>query len=490
MNSALEHDLSIMPHDVDLETFVDRPRHYPLALQVHVEIISATGFGDRPVYVEFESLLPEEWFIQEDCLGRKEREGMSSTLQELPAPTEQELLGENAIVGVTQMAWPRSESVHALDFDTCMTQTDLNAHKMHGSKMRGLVQGLTLFILLGVSVMNPGAPIFWVPYGAAMLVAIIWITAAGVHRDPRAYHISARRLDSPRSYFGHLLSFTLRGSEKARYRQSDSRVAPALPSPQIYFTVGVAHAFSRHTIGGYGYMDIPQSAGTYEYSLSCWKPSDHIFTRFHDFFLGGSGRLAHSTFAGRPAEGAAQAMGGTLSAAALGRHAGRRDGAFLSRLGMVTENSGELQIRVHVAEKRPVIPKAGTTGSKSRGKSTASVRSVRAILDQYKKRARLRPNQGSRVDEKAEDQGDTEAAGASEARASRRRDIRERLAERRRMREEGQRGALQPLLSLASTNSTRFRPDTSDDSQRLASRDSRGVQELITPGAVEGSMSS
>lgn len=459
--ASMHHDLSVLPCDVDADALVERPRRYPLALHVHVEVLSALGFGYRPVSVQLESLVPDAWFVQDEAIGAAQRAAGSSAEEQLgraPPPTKGEKEA-GAVVGVTQTAWPRGDATHGLGFDASVLQSERNTHAAHGSQIRGMAQGFLLFALLLAATLTCEARLLWLAYVAAMVAAGLGVTAPGAHHSTMSHAGAARRPGARSAYFGHLLSFVLRGSEEAGRRRPDGRSVATLPSPQLYFTVRVAHAASRHTVGGYGYVDIPQVAGVYKYNVACWRPSDCIVSRLHGFFLGGAGRSAHHTLAGRPVQGT-QASNGRRSASAKSELRGRRKDAFLSRLGMVTERAGELQLRVHVAEKRPSCPRPAEVAGRSRAKSTATRRSLRDILEEYRSRARVRPRREPCADASVDERRNGSGARVQEYLRSRHKSVRERLADRRGAPDDGRptsRCAPPPLagaVSMASRAST------------------------------------
>uniref|UniRef100_A0A7S1XTY5 Uncharacterized protein n=1 Tax=Phaeomonas parva TaxID=124430 RepID=A0A7S1XTY5_9STRA len=428
---------------------VDEPR--PLALQVQLEIVGADSFAQtngRSLYVEYETVTPNHWRLEADVasyvkdtarartrMRSQSAEDASADNVNAPLLSRADDTSSDEIVGVTHRVLPGTgycfgagfEQGHGLSFDKAISLSEANAGNMHMKQARGIGYAIILIVTMLMAILHEARNVFWLVYAFELIIALYMVD----HMRSYSELDVSRIKDAAVYHFGHLLSFSMRGSENLRLKPGMIDVALPLHSPKIYFTVSQLSDLELHTVAGYAYCDVPQQAGTYYMKLNTWKPTDTLYSRMKDFFIGGADRLAHVSFAGRHVSGAAQATGGKLRSGARLSGGDPKDLPHYSRLGMVTESAGNLYVKMHVAERRPMEPKGQQS---TRRKATK--RSAREILNQYKKKARARASRDAhrRVDQ---EEGKVETSMGEDKEAVKSHvNIREQLALVRKRREE------------------------------------------------------
>jgi len=108
--------------------------------------------------------------------------------------------------------------------------------------------------------------------------------------------------------------------------------------PTLLFQVNALDSWERYTIEGYGFVEIPRTAGYHEITVQTWKPHQSLSARLHTFFLGGSIKvkelkeIAHSQ----------------------GRSDSDQD-TILNRFGVTSESSGSVKFHINVAKQSETL---------------------------------------------------------------------------------------------------------------------------------------
>ncbi|KAJ3048752.1 Pleiotropic negative transcriptional regulator, partial [Rhizophlyctis rosea] len=97
--------------------------------------------------------------------------------------------------------------------------------------------------------------------------------------------------------------------------------------PRLYFQVNSVDYWDRHTVEGYGYIDMPRTPGCYSFDVQTWRPFGTFKSRLESFFIGGSPELEDVTYTSVPKG---------------------FDDKRLNKFGFVTETSGTVTIRLNV----------------------------------------------------------------------------------------------------------------------------------------------
>jgi hypothetical protein len=203
----------------------------------------------------------------------------------------------------------------------------------------------------------------------------------------------------------------------ARVAATAGRGISAEP-PQLYLAAFSRDAWGRTRCEGYGFADLPTSAGSVDVVVRTWKPVGDHAAQERDFFLGGGGRLIDATTAGIPAAlvgagmlrgeeatpgganltpataptsdtgmsaapvhsagGASIPYDASASVAASIKRATQSVG--INRYGWKSEGSGELAVRVHAMRENapPVLPVASE--SEQLAAAAARTRTVNSII--------------------------------------------------------------------------------------------------------------
>jgi hypothetical protein len=143
--------------------------------------------------------------------------------------------------------------------------------------------------------------------------------------------------------------------------------AHAPSPPRVYFTVWTVDGWERHTVQGYGVLDVPVTPGTREATVRTWKPSAPLSAAETEFFLGTAGRLRDVTFAGVPST--YMPLSGVDPDDGVGMSAGpaaqvQAAVAALNKVGTHAVTTGDIAVRVHTAtvryrkQPRPVLSEA------------------------------------------------------------------------------------------------------------------------------------
>lgn len=127
--------------------------------------------------------------------------------------------------------------------------------------------------------------------------------------------------------------------------------------PRIFFEVGSSGCWGRHYVEGYGHVAIPRVPGTYDITVTTWKPKGAIRDRMADYFLGGARHLSdHVNYSAHP------------------NPADR--GPFLNKYGFTTESAGKVRVRINVVVQRKEQPKP------KEGKETHSVNKKERTIEE------------------------------------------------------------------------------------------------------------
>uniref|UniRef100_A0A5K4EE15 Uncharacterized protein n=1 Tax=Schistosoma mansoni TaxID=6183 RepID=A0A5K4EE15_SCHMA len=71
--------------------------------------------------------------------------------------------------------------------------------------------------------------------------------------------------------------------------------------PTLYFEVQSLDFWTRSRTEGYGFTELPRTAGAHSIGVSCWRPvGDSVVEELRRFFIGGTCQLEDPTFAKIP----------------------------------------------------------------------------------------------------------------------------------------------------------------------------------------------
>eukprot|EP00003_Mantamonas_plastica_P010706 TRINITY_DN2017_c1_g2_i3.p1 TRINITY_DN2017_c1_g2~~TRINITY_DN2017_c1_g2_i3.p1 ORF type:complete len:332 (+),score=79.18 TRINITY_DN2017_c1_g2_i3:205-1200(+) len=97
--------------------------------------------------------------------------------------------------------------------------------------------------------------------------------------------------------------------------------------PKLVMIVHSYDIWERHRVEGYGYVSIPEHAGSYSVDMKMWKPVGTIVSQMRYFFLGNANELEDPRYVGIPSD---------------------FDKQVISRYGFKTETSGCLEVTLNV----------------------------------------------------------------------------------------------------------------------------------------------
>ncbi|KAJ3194983.1 Pleiotropic negative transcriptional regulator, partial [Irineochytrium annulatum] len=111
--------------------------------------------------------------------------------------------------------------------------------------------------------------------------------------------------------------------------------------PRIHFEVSAIDRWERHSVEGYGSMEMPRKAGTHEILLRTWRPSGGTFAKVKTAFIGGSPELEDIGYTAYPS-GFNVSLSTTFSLLMALK------GTRLNKYGFQTETSGEVALRLNI----------------------------------------------------------------------------------------------------------------------------------------------
>lgn len=135
--------------------------------------------------------------------------------------------------------------------------------------------------------------------------------------------------------------------------------------PRILIQVASFDYWERHRVEGYGYLDLPNTPGQYQFTVNTWRPSGSLRDKMARFFVGGSAEIADISYIAKPRD---------------------FEGVHLSKYGFCTQSSGSVAITLYIAHQSSLIIRQqqmneATSSAKHKGFKT----SVLATLDVYQR---------------------------------------------------------------------------------------------------------
>lgn len=332
----------------------DPPLHpHTASLAVYAEIVSAFGFQDQKVFVNYQVSIPEKWKVRIGDVN----DGMNSArVKEADFVQEDRDFTDcrGMMGGITQTALPKMMKGYYDELKQNYTSERSSSPTVHTIKQKRhyntvVADDLTLDdfsrFLIGT--------IFFLTTCLALLLgweSAVWIAPAliiffaigsGPPADfqPQIIQVSSKvpvplwrsflaPLAQPVAYFGHLFSLSFDITELTLQdlpRKSDmSGIGSSTDSITIYFQVYSVHWFNRISLTGVGYTTIPNKTGAFDITVPTWKPAGGIHAQMCEYFLSGGLKLKDNRFVKSP-----------------------NDSTFKSdsRLGVLTETSGQIRFR-------------------------------------------------------------------------------------------------------------------------------------------------
>ena len=97
--------------------------------------------------------------------------------------------------------------------------------------------------------------------------------------------------------------------------------------PHLLLEVQSIDSWSRHSINGYGYMQLPMTTGPSHHNIGCWRPTGSTqYEEMRRFFIGGSSELEDLTYVSTPSA---------------------FDGKQLSKFGFRTLATGDVSVKLN-----------------------------------------------------------------------------------------------------------------------------------------------
>jgi hypothetical protein len=319
------------------------------------EIVSATGFDGRELFVRYEIVCPAQWDLRTGNTGDgvvSEDSGSEKSLSELEE--EQDLL-----CGTTQ----RARAIEKPFAAHCRTgygsgaplSTDL--WLFYGAT-EGSFWGLLYFVITCISVVVGYDYAFWIvpalvipivlgsgnPGGGEQEVVYMsaedeldeaWGGNYGVShygQAPRLSMPSSGGIAEPTAIFNHQLSLSF----DVKDLTYDSAVAPSGAYPVLLVEVFSEGMFGSNSLEGYGYLPLKSSPGSVDASITTWKPIGCRVSKMNDAFVGSAPELRNSIFAEVP----------------------NKTASSLSRFGVLSEGSGRVRIKIHTSVTDPRVAEA------------------------------------------------------------------------------------------------------------------------------------
>lgn len=355
------------------------------------EIVSATGFDGRELFVRYEVVCPSQWDLRTGNTGDgvvSEDSGSEKSSSEFEE--EQDLLS-----GTTQRASTIEKPFSAY----CRTgfgsgvplSTDIG---MFQGGTEGSFWGTLYFVITCISVVVGYGYAFWVVPALVIPIVlgsgnpgggdqeIIYLSEedemdeawGGTYGTPQYSQAPRLGLSSstssvggvaePIATFNHQMSLSFDVKELPY----DSAVAPSGTYPVLLVEVFSVGMFGSNSLEGYGYLPMKSTPGAMDASIMTWRPIGSRVARMNDAFVGSAPELRNSIFAEVP----------------------NKVSSSLSRFGVLSEGSGSLRIRINTAVTDPrvdetvVALRAKDGHSGAGGRRDSSRRTVDDILQQMK----------------------------------------------------------------------------------------------------------
>jgi len=225
-----------------------------------------------------------------------------------------------------------------------------------------VILGLGFLVITATAVvLGPGYP-FWIAPGLVLVfmagfgppgnttVAVPCSSSSGIREEAHVETITPSVVA-----LGHLVNLSFDVSNEA------SRCGDR---PQVIFQVYRMGVFSRITIEGYGYMDLPGSSGTAVTQVTTIRPEGNIQQKMLEFFVGGTNMLYDPSFVAPPFKSSPGAK------------------SSLNRFGMQTRSSGTITVHTSSLFHDPSL--SATEDEEDIAKTQHIRRTVDEILSEFR----------------------------------------------------------------------------------------------------------
>lgn len=319
--------------------FGEPPRHESFRLHAFIELVAAAKFDAEQLFVEWEVVLPKTAGWKLPAKSAKQTRAVSYLHSAGTAATA----AANGLAGVTQTAratwrqwrWGRS--------DVKVEQGSASATGGAGALSDvppGCVGTAQQFVGKGVT---PGTLTSLKRTRGAMR------GASGGSSDPYEGFGRAepQGRKEPVAHFCFPIEFSL-------LSHVDMHPQLAAEWPSVAFTVRTRDGWGREHVLGYGFHRLQPGAVCSTATVPTWRPVGTVYQELQDFFLGGATALRDASYAASPD----------------------------AKLGMVTETSGELALRVNQVIQRHAHDDAASARYKAKALTTQHrVHEVMSRLD-------------------------------------------------------------------------------------------------------------
>jgi hypothetical protein len=318
---------------------------------INAELVSATGFSGRELFISYEVVCPDNWDLRTGNLNdgvASEDEGSEKSFSE----QDEE---EDVLFGRTQVATVHdsygsphySNGAPGGSGDISMIMPNEN-----------IIWGTLFFVITCIAViLGPGYGFWIVP---AIVIAIVlgtgtpgggnvevvrlsekdrmnmnWGGKYDSHKEGFApsFGLSAEgggggAVTEPVASFGHPMGMSF----DVRDEGFETSLAPSGAYPVILIEVFSTQYFGGNTLEGYGYVPLSDACvGFKDFSVSTWRPIGSRASRLTEFFVGGNPVLHHPVFAEVP----------------------NKMSSSLSRFGVLSEGSGSVRFRINTLTTDP-----------------------------------------------------------------------------------------------------------------------------------------
>ena len=351
------------------------------------EIVSGQGFDGDCLFVNYQTVLPQGWYLRSGNLGDGvKEEDVSKQAVELDGFVDEDA-ARGVLRGSTHTAIAR-EAARGMARAPGRPRWRGSTVLPPFDEMTSAVIAYGFFFTTVASIILGTQYPFWlVPvftfvfalgtgYPGGTTQAVLTDRTqkgSGLHlAGSNAKKVVGSTVSMPEATFNHLLNFSFDVKDTPGYVQDGGAAKSENLSeqPTLLFEVYSVGLFGRYSLEGYGYLGLPNKAGCHVAEVRTWRPVGGLQSKLADHFLGNSMRLRDEMFAEVPSRGS----------------------SALNKFGVQTETSGNLKVRVHTIvsgvtglhKKETTDGGMGSTTTSEQLNNTQLRRTVDEILSGFK----------------------------------------------------------------------------------------------------------